>query len=570
VKHQRSADTVTGLPGLAALLTLAALAALAILVALPIGFVVLQAIFPNLGHGSPGHGAMSQPFQAFARTLGRADTFELFGNTLGFGASVALLATALGVPLGALRGLCRVPGGRLWDLMMLAPFLIPPYLAALGWMLLLQPHGYLEQLTGSNLGHFLFSFDGVVAAMALNVFPVVYFAVSRSIAAVGGRLADVARVFGAGPWRSFVRITLPLIAPSIAAGALLAFTAAIEEYGIPAVLGSRAGLDLMVTSIEQRFSDWPVDLPGASVLSLLLALLALAAFMLQRRLLTGRDLETQTGKPAAIVRRELGIWRWPVLLLFASIALAATAAPLLAIVLAAGSRTLSGGLSWANLTAAHFASLTAGTDGARALATSLGLAGGTALLTGAVGFLSAWIVVKTRMRGRGMLDALTLLPHALPGIVVGVGLILAWNLPFWPITPYNTWVILLLSYSCLLLPYPVRYVGAGLRQIGASLDAAARVHGADPFKVLIRIVMPLSAPALVSSMLIVFAIASRELVTSLLLAPNGMQTASTYIWAQFEQGSIGDGMAMGIVTILVSGTLLGIGARWAERFETRR
>ncbi|MFM0175455.1 ABC transporter permease [Paraburkholderia sediminicola] len=538
------------------------LAALIVLIALPIGFVVLQAIFPSLNRGSFAH-----PFSAFGAALVRPDTLPLLGNTLRFGVSVALTSVALGLPLGVVRGLFRLPGARLWDLLFLAPFLIPPYLAAFGWILLLQPNGYLEQLCGVNLGRFLFSFNGVVAAMTLGVFPVVYFSVSRTLAALGARLADVARVFGAGPWRSFIRITLPLILPAIAASALLTFTMAIEEFGVPSALGSRAGFSLLVTSIEERFSDWPIDLPGASVLALLLALLALAAFVLQRRVLSGRDFETQTGKPAATLRRELGRWRWPVLLAFGIVAMCAAIAPLFAIVTTAFSRTLSGGFAAGNFTLMHFRALSAGSDGASALGTSLALAAATALLTGGLGFVSAWVVVKTRLRGRAALDALTLLPHALPGIVVGVGLILAWNLPIWPVTPYNTWGILLLSYSCLLLPYPIRYTSAALRQLGSGLEAAARVHGATSARVLLRIVMPLVAPALVSSVMIVFAVASRELVTSLLLAPSGVQTASIFIWQQFEQGSIGDGMAMGTVTLLISGALLGCGARWAKRFD---
>jgi iron(III) transport system permease protein len=538
------------------------LATLGLLVALPIGFVALQAVFPAINTGS-----FARPFSSFGTALGDERTLPLLFNTLRFGLVVAIASVLIGVPLGALRGLFRVPLARLWDLLFLAPFLIPPYLAALGWMLFLQPHGYLEGMAGFHLGRFLFSFNGVVAAMTLNVFPVVYFSVSRALAAVGLRLTDVARIFGAGPWRSVLRITLPLVLPAIAASALLTFIMSIEEFGIPAALGQRAGVELLVTSIEQRFSDWPIDLSGASVLSLLLALLALAAFFLQHRLLASRNFETHSGKPVAATPRELGPWRWPVLLAFAAIAAAATIAPLFAIAATAFTRTLSGGLNAGNLTLGHFSALWNEGEGAGALATSLGLATLTALITGTLGLLSAWAIVKTRMRGRALLDALTLMPHALPGVVVGVGLILTWNQSFWPVTPYNTWGILLLAYSCLLLPYPVRYASAALRQIGDNLEAAARVHGASMHQVMRRIILPLTAPALVSSMLIVFAIASRELVNSLLLAPSGVQTVSIYIWQQFEQGSIGDGMAMGVVTVLVSGGMLGAGAYWSRRFS---
>jgi iron(III) transport system permease protein len=166
--------------------------------------------------------------------------------------------------------------------------------------------------------------------------------------------------------------------------------------------------------------------------------------------------------------------------------------------------------------------------------------------------------VKTRFRGRHLLDTMTVLPNALPGVVVAVGLILAWNFPGLPITPYNTPVILLLAYCCILMPQPVRYTTAAFHQIGDNLEAAARVCGASSFVAFRRIMLPLIAPSLVTSMLLVFAVATRELVASLLVAPVGMQTISVFIWRQFEQGSIGLGMAMAFVTIILT-TLLPLG-----------
>ncbi|HEY4193709.1 MAG TPA: ABC transporter permease subunit, partial [Mesorhizobium sp.] len=136
-----------------------------------------------------------------------------------------------------------------------------------------------------------------------------------------------------------------------------------------------------------------------------------------------------------------------------------------------------------------------------------------------------------------------------------VGLILAWNQPALPFSPYNTPLILLLAYCCILLPHPVRYTHAALLQIGDNLEAAARVAGATGMTTLRRILLPLIMPSLVSSMLLVFAVASRELVASILIAPVGMPTVATFIWRQFEQGSIGLGMAMALIAILIT-TLL--------------
>lgn len=528
-----------------------AAAGLVLVVAVPFAFILAQAIFPELGRGS-----LAAPFSAIAGALGDARLLGMIGNTLLLGALVMALSALIAVPLAVLRALFRVPGAMLWDVLFLIPFMIPPYIATLGWIMTLQPRGYLAQLVGFDLAGFLFSVPGIVFVMTLNTFPVVYFAVSRTVEAVGSRYADVARVFGAGPIRAFWRITLRLSTPGLAASLLLVFAMAIEEYGTPAALGRRAGFEVLVTAIDLRVSDWPIDLPGAAILSLVLVVLSFGAFLLQRWILTRRSYQTTTGKPQESTKRSLGVWRWPVIALFALVAFISAGLPLLAILATAMSRTISGGLAWSNLGLSNFAGILGDTTGAlRALGTSLSLGVAAALVTGLLGALSAYAVVKTQVRGRSLLDALTILPNALPGIVVAVGLILAWNQPWLPMTPYNTVLILLLAYCCILLPQPVRYCTAAFHQIGDNLEAAARVFGASPLVAFRRILLPLILPSLLASMLLVFAVATRELVASVVVAPVGVATISTYIWRQFEQGSIGLGMAMAFVTVLITTAL---------------
>ena len=231
--------------------------------------------------------------------------------------------------------------------------------------------------------------------MTLNTFPVVYFAVSRTVEAVGSRYADVARIFGASPVRAFWRITLPLSTPGLAASLLLVFAMVIEEYGTPAALGSRAGFDVLVTAIDLRVSDWPIDLPGAAILSLVLVSLSFAAFLLQRWILTRQSYEATTGKPQGGAKRDLGPWKLPVLVLFSIVATVATLLPLLAILATALSRTISGGLVWSNLGASNFVAILGDSTGAlKALGTSLTLGVAAALVTGFLGALSAYAVVK--------------------------------------------------------------------------------------------------------------------------------------------------------------------------------
>ncbi len=525
-----------------------AAAGLGLVVALPVAFVVLQAIFPEIGAGS-----FAKPFAHLPKLLDDPKLIRLTFNTLALGVGVSALAAAIAVPLAILRALFRIPFAKFWDVAMLIPFMIPPYIATLGWVLTLQPRGYAQQIFGFHLGPFLFSVWGMALVMALHTFPLVYFAVSRIVEAIGARWADVARVFGATPGRAFWRVTLPLATPGLAASLLLVFAATIEEYGTPATLGRRSGFDVLVTEIDHRVADWPIDLAGAALFSLILVALSLAAFLIQRKVVARGNWVTTSGKPLDKDKRELGAWTVPVLVLFTLVAVVATLIPLGGILATALSRTVSGGLALGNLGLQHFAAI--GNDGAgamRALTTSVTLGIATALLTGALGVGTAYVVVKTKFRARAALDMLTALPHALPGVVVAVGLILAWNQPALPFTPYGTQLILLLAYACILLPQPVRYATAALVQIGDSLEAAARVCGANAFVAFRRIVLPLIAPSVVTAMLLVFAVATRELVASTLVAPVGTQTVATFIWKQFDQGSVGLGMAMAFVAIVLT------------------
>lgn len=528
------------------LLSVMTLALLVILVAFPLAFILLQAVFPQFSAGS-----LAGAFSGVDALLAEPQLPAMLGGTLQIALGVALISALIGFPLGVARGLFTLPMPRLWDLLFLIPFLTPPYIAALSWMLVLQTNGYLQQLTGVSLNSLLFSKTGIVLVMALNIFPVVYFAVSRSLLASGQRLARVARVHGASAGRAFWHITLPMLSPSLAAGMLLAFTLAIEEFGVPAALGSRAGVVMLTTDIEKKLADWPVDLSGASMLSVVLVAIALCAWGVQKKLTGNHDVTSITGKPTENMGAQAGIWTLPAVAVMALVGIIAVILPGASMVLSGMLGTLSGGVKPENVTLSHYEALFSQQgDALTALGTSLSLALGAACITGMLGLLASWLVVVQKIKGRGFIDALSLMPAALPGVVVGVGLILLWNQPFWVISPYNSWAILLLSYCCLLLPWPVRYVGSALRQLGGNLEPAARVHGASAFQALRFIVLPLVFPALLAAMLMVFAIASRELVTSLLLAPAGTQTVSVFIWRQFEQGSVGQGMAMATLTLI--------------------
>ncbi|MFD1910690.1 ABC transporter permease [Halodurantibacterium flavum] len=545
-------------------LTLLAASALVILVGLPVLFILLQAVFPEFARGSF--------VGAFSKLLILTENDRLLvqaRNTLMLAFSVMLGCLILGLPIGVLRGLFHVPGARIWDVVFLIPFLIPPFIAAIAWMMTLQPRGYLFQLLGVDMGRFLFSFAGVAFVMTLNLFPLVYFAVSRALETVGGRFASAARVHGARPMQAFVLITLPLSIPAIAASLLIVFAMSIEEFGTPAALAARTGLEVLVTGIYTRLSDWPIDLSGAAVGSVLLMTMVLVAFALQNWIATRRSYISQTGKPSDLEKADLGAWRWPVVALFALVAAIGVVIPLTAIAVTSFMGTISGGLNWSNFDTRHYTPIfQTGSRAAQALVTSGWLAVLTAFSTALIGGLVAYIVVRGTGRGRAVMDGLSVLPNAIPAIVLAVGIILAWNSPFLPLTLYGTAGILLIAYIGILLPYPIRYAVARLRQISGSLDDAARVAGATQMRALRHVTLPLMAPSLIAAMMLVFAIASRELVASIMLAPAGMRTVGTFVFAQFEQGSVQTGMAMSMIAITLTSGILLVVNLWLARQGT--
>jgi iron(III) transport system permease protein len=517
--------------------------------------LLLYALFPHVNEGS-----FAEPFSILLPNLADAGLIDVTLHSLALSLSVTLLSLVLAMPLAFWRGYLSSRMGRMWDILFLIPFLIPPYIGSLAWMQLLQVHGFVEQLFGFNFAGFLYSFPGMVTVMALHLFPMMYFALANAFRLIGNRYADVARVFGGRPWPIMSRIYLPLLLPALLSSGLIIFILTIEEFGTPEFLGSRFGFEVIVTAIHAKFSDWPIDLPGAAVLSLILIFIAFFAYQLHHYI--SERFSSSLDQPSMNTGLKVHSWIRTLLIhaLFAGIFFVTVFMPISSIALTAFMDTLSGGLSPDNFSLGRVVQLFShDSDAWTALTTSLTLALLAALSTVTIAVLVAFTSVRMRSRGIQLLDFLSILPNAIPGMAIAVGLILTWNQRFWPVTPYNTSMILLIAYVCLTLPYPIRMVTAALRQMPRSLDDAAYISGAGEVVLILRILAPLLAPIALASGFIVFAISTRELVSSLMLAPPGVETVATYVFHQFDQGSINDGMAMSLVAILVSGSIIAVG-----------
>lgn len=517
---------------------------LGVLVLAPLAQIVLVAFAPTSGgNGGTGMGA----------ALRTPDLWAAFGGTLLLAALTTALTLGLGWALAALMVDSPLPGAALWEALLLAPFLLPPYLTGIAWSLLLEPGGYFTQWFGAAvapLGLALYTLPGMAWVMALHLAPLSYLMLRAALWQRARAPRQAARVHGAGRLRSWLLIELPTLAPALAAAALLVFLAAAEEYGVPAVIGSYAGVSVLATAVEEAVSVWPVNLPKAASLGIILCALAVLAWLPYRRLSrVPTDAPQRRDRPAG----------WTALLPVALFVVLADVLPIGAITLTSLLRAVTNGVTAANLTAAHYlAVLSPDSSGLQALRTSLWLS----LFTAGAALVLALLVAGALRRGAHAppraLDLVASLPTALPGVVIAVGLILFWNAAWNPLALYGTPLILVVSYLTVTFPYALRYAQIGLAASGGRLDAAASVHGAGAAARLLRITLPLALPALVGAASVVFALSMRELVTSVMLQPPGMQVVSTYIMNQFLQGDVGDGMAMAVIGVFGSALLLGL------------
>lgn len=530
-----------------------ALFLLAVLVVVPLFFIFLTSVYPEQTLD------LSAPLQTILENkLG-----EVFWNSIRLGLCVVLGTTALALPLAWILAKTSL-GRHAWlDIVLLIPFMTPPYIGSMGWILFMQKNGYMEQLlpfTETWTPKF-FSVFGMVAIMSLHLFPFLYLILRNALLQIGGSKEDAAAVHGGRFFYSFRRIMLPLLLSSYAMGALLIFVKTIAEFGTPATFGRKIGFYVLTSEIHKYISSWPIDFGKATALASVLLSTCLLLWYAQTvvtrrytyRLVGGKGTRSKMYPLSGLTR--LLAWGYVIVLLVLSVGV-----PYFSIISASLMKLRGVGLAWGNLTLNHYAELlTWGSKSMTALLNSLGLSLVAATISVLLGTWFALTIKQSKTWPQRMTDLFSLLPNTVPGIVLVVGLILLWNAPWMPVPLYNTYGMVVLTYVVFFLPYTVQYVKANFSQLDDALFQAGQVFGGRPAYIFRRIVLPLIVPGMLAGWMMTFTISVRELVASLMILPPSMETSATYIFAQFEQGKVSLGMAMAVVSVgLTTLMLLGI------------
>lgn len=485
--------------------------------------------------------------------------FTAARNTLVIGVVTTILATIVGTLLAWVAGRTDIPWRRFFRGAFLFPFVIPPFIGAVAWKQILGPVGYLNDawmsLTGTDQPLWnMYGPDGIVFVLTFHLYPFVYLTVVRALERMNPELEEAARVAGSRRFAVMRRITLPLVLPAIASGATLVFIAAVANFGIPAILGFPENYYVLTTRIYSAVVRGAEanSLQRAAALSVLLGILAAGGLLTQRLILRGRDYTVISGKSIQPSRIELGGHRVWITAAATVFVLVATIAPVLAVLLTALTRTY--GLppvpsNWTLQNIGHVLFVNRTTR--RAIRNSLFLATSAATIITFFGAVLAYLIEKTKIRGRLAIDFIANMPYALPGTVVAVAMILAWLRPIFGVRLYNTIWILLIAYVARYLAFGVRSTSAALAQVDVSLEEAARVSGAGWFRGFRDVMIPLIRPGLLNGWFLVFLPSLRELTISALLWSSRHETIGVMVFNLQDAGDVVGSAALAAVMMIV-------------------
>ena len=494
------------------------------------------------------------------QTLMESKNAEMILNSLLLGAAVTVLSTVIAAPLAYLFTRTFFAKYKAFDIIFMIPFMTPPYIASMGWILFMQKRGLLQQLMPFTSGSekAFFTFGGLTLVMSLHVFPFMLTILKNAMLNIPSSLEEAGAVFGAGFGRRLRKIFLPLLSGNYAIGALLVFVKTIAEYGTPATLGKRIGFNVFTTEIHRYATVAPIEFGKSAALASVLVGICLGMWLLQNYITARKSYALVGGKGGRLNEVKLNIpakiigWIYIIAVIVISIGV-----PYFSVISTSLINLRGVGFKAGNFTFQHYVELfTENKKGIQAILNSFILAVCAATICAVLGTLLVIAVRNSKSKLRKAVEAMGMLPEMLPSIVLVIGIMLFWNKIYNIIPLYNTFGIMILAYVVLFLPYTIQYVTSSFTQISDSLISAGQAFGGSPFYIFLRITLPLISKGVLTGWMMTFIIAFRELVTASLIAPPNALVVSTYIVREFEQGSVSVGMAMAVLCVLFTTTAL--------------
>ena len=538
--------------GVAQLILLISIAILVIFVAWPVLLILFNAFFVEGKFNSLD----------FYNVLTEPETFQALKNSFVIACMTTVGSVIVGTFFAWLVTRIDLPYKTFMKSLFLVPFMLPSFIGALAWKMLLSPHsGYINKMwmemfnTTEPLFN-IYSYAGIALVEVMYLFPFVFIQVCGALERMDPTLEESARISGAGLLTITRKITIPLVLPSIMSGALLIMLYSMAHFGTVAVLGIEQGIynipTLIYEKIHQSAGSFASIRTGTVLATVLIASAALIIWT-QQKILSRGHYQIIGGKSFRPMELKLRGLRYPLLFFCLAYIGFTIVLPTVVIFLVGGVQTY--GLSILdpnNLSLDNYKYILFEYDVTRdAIWNSVTLGLAAAFITMFAGVMISYVIVKMKVKGKGILEFLGMLPFSVPGSVIALGVILAWSGAY-GINIYNTVWIILVSYIARYMAFSLKANSAALEQVHDSLMEASRSCGASMWQSLKDIVIPLVRPGMISAFFLIFLPALRELTVSIMLYAPTTRTIGVAIYTLNEDGETVMSTALaGIALILI-------------------
>ena len=475
-------------------------------------------------------------------------------NTFKLSFMVMLLSLVITFPLAWLVGRTDLPGKGAFRTMLVATYMIPPYVGAIAWTQLLNPSvGYVNvilrhvfDLAQSPFN--IYSMGGLVWVLTLFYSPFAFITISRALEKMDPTLEEAARISGASPLRTLWDVTLPLMFPSILAGGLLVFIAAGSCFGIPSIVGMPAKIEVLTTRIVTYvYMGDAKGIRDATALAVSLMLVANTLLFAMTAMLGRKDYTTIAGKSTRPNLVELGSWRYLAMGLLCAYGFISVVLPIGSIFLTSLIRSMSRPITLSNLTFEHWLPVVQSSQYLEPIYNSFVTGAAAATLSTVVALFVSYLLVKTKVTGRSLPDLLATLGGATPSVVIALALIITFSGEF-ALNLYSTLTILIVAYMVKYLTMAVRTIAASLSQVHPSLEEAALNSGASWLRTCKDILLPLVAPSIVAGWFLVFMPSFYELTMSIILYGAETKTIGVLL---YELQTYADPQNASVLSVLV-------------------
>ncbi len=496
----------------------------------------------------------------FARFFTAASYQRALWNSVYSGLAATLLATAIALPMAYAVARIEIPHRGLLSAMTVVPLISPPFIGAYAWIILLGRNGTITQWVHEWTGWTLpaiYGPPGVILALALSYFPYVFLIVQGALAAADPHIEEAARMAGANRARILRTITLPLVLPAIAAAMLIVFIKAIGDFGVPSILGGE--FQVLPTLIYYQIHGY-FNLNAASAIAAVNVLLTLVAMLALGWVNRKRSFVTVGGTAGAAARhanrgaRLFGnAYCW--LVIFVAIH------PQIVIAVASFAARWPGTMLPESYTLDHYRAVWSQLTSP--IANSLILAGVATAVCIVFGTVTAYASARGRLRARWALDLTIMLPFVLPGLVVGVAYLTAFNSGWLVLT--GTATILVLAYFTRRVAFVFRSVATAIAQIDPRLEDASTICGAGWAATMRRVLVPLAAPAILAGAVLVFSTLIGEISATVLLYSAKWKTISIAIYELVLGDQLAQASAIGTITTVLTLLLVLAASRLAGK-----